>query len=103
VDDNINHAVQFGKGIKSSLDFELLAPVRLNTVCFTLRKETSPDEATVFLKTLNASGKVFMTPTLYKDRKGIRAAFVNWRTTTDDVNLVLGLMDEVINQLRNGH
>jgi glutamate/tyrosine decarboxylase-like PLP-dependent enzyme len=103
VDDNINHAVQFGKGIESSLDFELLAPVRLNTVCFTLRKETSPDEVTVFLKTLNASGKVFMTPTLYKDRKGIRAAFVNWRTTTDDVNLVLGLMEEVINQLRNGH
>jgi hypothetical protein len=57
----------------------------------------------VFLKTLNATGKVFMTPTLYKDRKGIRAAFVNWRTTTDDVNLVLGLMEEVINQLRNGH
>jgi glutamate/tyrosine decarboxylase-like PLP-dependent enzyme len=103
VDDNINHAVQFGKGIESSLDFELLAPVRLNTVCFTLRKETNPDEVTVFLKALNATGKVFMTPTLYKDRKGIRAAFVNWRTTTDDVNLVLGLMDEVINQLRNGH
>ena len=103
VDDNINHAVQFGKGIERSLDFELLAPVRLNTVCFTLRKETNPDEVTVFLKTLNATGKVFMTPTLYKDRKGIRAAFVNWRTTTDDVNLVLGLMNEVINQLRNGH
>jgi glutamate/tyrosine decarboxylase-like PLP-dependent enzyme len=103
VDGNISHAAQFGKGIESSLDFELLAPVRLNTVCFTLRKETNPDEVTAFLKTLNATGKVFMTPTLYKDRKGIRAAFVNWRTTTDDVNLVLGLMDEVINQLRNGH
>ncbi len=103
VDDNISHAVQFGKGIETSLDFELLAPVRLNTVCFTLRKETNPDEVTVFLKALNATGKVFMTPTLYKDRKGIRAAFVNWRTTTDDVNLVLGLMNEVINQLRNGH
>ncbi|MCA4896116.1 MAG: aspartate aminotransferase family protein [Cytophagales bacterium] len=103
VDDNISHAAQFGKGIETSLDFELLAPVRLNTVCFTLRKETNPDEVTVFLRALNATGKVFMTPTLYKDRKGIRAAFVNWRTTTDDVNLVLGLMDEVINQLRNGH
>jgi glutamate/tyrosine decarboxylase-like PLP-dependent enzyme len=102
VDDNISHAVQFGKSIETSLDFELLAPVRLNTVCLTLRKETNPDEVTVFLKALNATGKVFMTPTLYKDRKGIRAAFVNWRTTTDDVNLVLGLMNEVINQLRNG-
>ncbi len=103
VDDNINHAVQFGKGIETSLDFELLAPVRLNTVCFTLRKETNPDEVTVFLETLNATGKVFMTPTLYKDRKGIRAAFVNWRTNLEDVNMVLGLMNEVINQLRNGH
>jgi glutamate/tyrosine decarboxylase-like PLP-dependent enzyme len=103
VDDNSNHAVQFGKGIETSLDFELLAPVRLNTVCFTLRKETNPDEVTVFLETLNATGKVFMTPTLYKDRKGIRAAFVNWRTNLEDVNMVLGLMNEVINQLRNGH
>ena len=103
VDDNISHAAGFGKGIETSLDFELLAPVRLNTACFTLRKKTNPNEVTVFLNTLNATGKVFMTPTLYKDRKGIRAAFVNWRTTTDDVNLVLGLMNEVINQFRNGH
>ncbi len=103
VDDNINHATQFGKGIEASMDFELLAPVRLNTVCFSLRKETKPDELASFLTALNATGKVFMTPTLYQERKGIRAAFVNWRTSIEDVNLVLGLMYEVINQLRNGH
>ncbi len=101
VDNNIGHAEQFGKGVKQSNAFELLAPVRLNTVCFSLKEETKPNEVTTFLNAVNATGQVFMTPTVYKDRKGIRAAFVNWRTTTEDVTMVLNLIDEVLAQLRN--
>jgi glutamate/tyrosine decarboxylase-like PLP-dependent enzyme len=101
VDSNIAHAEQFGKGIENSQPFELLALVRLNTVCFSLKKEVKPNEVTAFLNTLNETGKVFMTPTVYRERKGIRAAFVNWRTTTEDVSLVLNLMHKVLTQLRN--
>jgi glutamate/tyrosine decarboxylase-like PLP-dependent enzyme len=100
VDNNIGHAEHFGKGIENSQSFELLAPVRLNTVCFSLRNEVNQNEVNEFLNTLNATGQVFMTPTVYKDRKGIRAAFVNWRTTTEDVSHVLALMNEVLTQLR---
>lgn len=101
VDNNIAHAEQFGKGVKNSQQFELLAPVRLNTVCFSLKEEVKPNEVTTFLNAVNATGLVFMTPTVYKDQKGIRAAFVNWRTTTEDVSRVLALMHEVLTQLRN--
>ncbi|MFN8889981.1 MAG: pyridoxal phosphate-dependent decarboxylase family protein, partial [Cyclobacteriaceae bacterium] len=101
VDSNIAYAEQFGKGVEQSHAFELLAPVRLNTVCFSLKEEVKPNEVNTFLNTLNETGKVFMTPTVYKDRKGIRAAFVNWRTTTEDVNRVLALMHEVVTQMRN--
>ncbi|MFY8036595.1 MAG: pyridoxal phosphate-dependent decarboxylase family protein [Cyclobacteriaceae bacterium] len=101
VDSNIAHAEQFGKGVENSQQFELLAPVRLNTVCFSLKEETKPNEVTTFLNAVNATGQVFMTPTVYKDRKGIRAAFVNWRTTAEDVSHVLSLMHEVLTQLRN--
>ena len=101
VDSNIAHAEQFGKAVEKSQQFELLAPVRLNTVCFSLKEEVKPNEVTTFLNAVNATGQVFMTPTVYKDRKGIRAAFVNWRTTTEDVSLVLNLMHEVLTQLRN--
>ncbi len=101
VDSNIGHAEQFGKGLEQSKSFELLAPVRLNTVCFSLKEEVKPNEVTTFLNAVNATGIVFMTATVYKDRKGIRAAFVNWRTTTEDVSRVLALMHEVLTQLRN--
>ncbi|MFN7491969.1 MAG: pyridoxal phosphate-dependent decarboxylase family protein, partial [Cyclobacteriaceae bacterium] len=92
VDSNIAYAEQFGKGVEQSHAFELLAPVRVNTVCFSLKEEVKPNEVITFLNTLNETGKVFMTPTVYRERKGIRAAFVNWRTTTEDVSLVLNLM-----------
>jgi glutamate/tyrosine decarboxylase-like PLP-dependent enzyme len=98
VDNNIAHATQFGKGIETSSEFELLAPVRLNTVCFSLRNESKVHEVSIFLTNLNATGKVFMTPTVYKDRKGIRAAFVNWRTTKEDIDFVLALMNKTINE-----
>ncbi|MFM8739094.1 MAG: aspartate aminotransferase family protein, partial [Cytophagales bacterium] len=81
-----------GDLIEQNPQFELLAPVRLNTVCFTLRGEENPKRVQEFLERLNATGKVFMTPTVYKGRKGIRAALVNWRTKEEDVRMVAGLM-----------
>jgi hypothetical protein len=39
-----------------------------------------------------------MTPTKYNDKIGIRAAFVNWRTTEEDIKLVTELMREIINE-----
>ncbi len=93
VENSISLARQFGQSITDSMDFELLAPVRLNTVCFTLKNEESID---IFLAKLNSTGKVFMTPTVYNSRKGIRAAFVNWRTTEADVNEVVELMNNIV-------
>jgi glutamate/tyrosine decarboxylase-like PLP-dependent enzyme len=92
VENNIQLAQLFGQFIQNSNDFELLAPVRLNTVCFTLHGEENQDNVKIFLSKLNDSGKVFMTPTVYKGRKGIRAAFVNWRITEKNVEIVIELM-----------
>jgi N-acetyl-gamma-glutamylphosphate reductase len=41
-----------------------------------------------YLNRLTSEGKVFMTPTVYNGIKGIRAAFVNWRTDAEDVELI---------------
>ncbi len=94
VDNSIALANAFATGITANNYFELLAPVRLNTVCFTIKNNEANVHA--FLEALNATGKVFMTPTVYNGRKGIRAAFVNWRTTADDVAMVVGLMDNIV-------
>ncbi len=89
VERNINCAKLLSAKITSSSEYELLAPTRLNVVCFSLMEE-GIDLSTIqkFLKQLSADGKVFMTQTLYNGKPGIRAAFSNWRTSADDVEII---------------
>jgi glutamate/tyrosine decarboxylase-like PLP-dependent enzyme len=102
VEECVARAQQLGAYIEHHERFELLAPVRLNTVCFTLSGAENEQHVTAFLTTLNASGRVFMTPTVYGGRKGIRAAFVNWRTTEDDVRIAIEAMEEALRHGLNG-
>lgn len=96
VETNIRLAKSFGTLLTGSDHFELLAPVRLNTVCFSLKEsEAEPERVKTFLSTLNDTGLVFMTLTVYKGRTGIRAAFSNWRTTDTDVRMVFDKMQEI--------
>lgn len=89
-------ARDLGTFIDKSEIFELLAPVRLNTVCFSLKDD---EQTGLFLSKLNDTGQVFMTSTVYKGRAAIRAALVNWRTSQQDVDMVKGLMDEIANRI----
>lgn len=98
VENNILVAQRFGELIDQHPAFELIAPVRLNTVCFTLSGANNQDKVLPFLKSLNATGKVFMTPTVYHSTQGIRAAFVNWRTTESDVEVVMNEMNLIISE-----
>lgn len=95
VENNITLAQLFGDKIEKNSGFELMAPIRLNNLCFTL-SEGNDDEVMDFLSRLNNTGKVFMTPTFYLNRKGIRASFVNWRTSKKDVNLVFDEMQKIL-------
>lgn len=95
VENSIVVARQFGKYIEDSERFELLAPVRLNTVCFTLKGDEQQERVGLFLAKLNNTQKVFMTPTMYRGRKGIRAAFVNWRTTGEDIRIAIEEMEKI--------
>jgi glutamate/tyrosine decarboxylase-like PLP-dependent enzyme len=89
VENSISLSRLLGEKVDTSANFELLAPVRLNTVCFTLADyKDQPEKVKAFLTTLNSRGKVFMTPTVYKGVTGMRAALVNWRTTAEDIALV---------------
>ncbi len=95
IENNIKLSEQFGQMIEKSDAFKLLAPVRLNTVCFTLKDDTKQDQVNRFLELLNQTGKVFMTPTFYNNHTGIRAAFVNWQTQEKDVELIFDLMNKI--------
>jgi len=95
VENAVERAAQLGAYISGNRHFQLLAPIRLNTVCFNLKDE---EKTTDFLSKLNETGKVYMTPTVYKGKKAIRAALVNWRTTEDDVAIAIREMEKIINQ-----
>ncbi|CAN1574091.1 GadB Glutamate decarboxylase and related PLP-dependent proteins [Flavobacteriaceae bacterium] len=89
VENSVAMALQFDTFLTQNKNFELLAPTRLNNVCFTLAGDHNQERVNLFLTHLNDKGKVFMTPTVYQNRKGIRASFVNWRTNELDVQLVI--------------
>lgn len=98
VEGNVDNAQTLGHLIEQSADFQLLAPIRLNCVCFTLRHKT-PVDISLFLNKLNERAKVFMTPTVYLGQPAIRAAFVNWRTENSDVALAFEEMTTVFSGL----
>ncbi|MCM0664944.1 pyridoxal phosphate-dependent decarboxylase family protein [Flavobacterium tyrosinilyticum] len=95
VEDSSALALHFANALIEN-DFELLAPIRLNNVCFTLKGEHNQEKVTPFLSALNDTGKVFMTPTVYQNKKGIRASFVNWRTNEEDIRIVIKEMKDLL-------
>jgi glutamate/tyrosine decarboxylase-like PLP-dependent enzyme len=96
VEHSIAVARQFGKYVEESSTLELLAPVRLNTVCFTLKGNDQQENVSAFLSKLNDTQKVFMTPTVYNGKKGIRAAFVNWRTNETDIAIAIEEIEKIL-------
>jgi len=83
------HAAGLGRRIAGSDRFRLLAPVRMNVVCFTLRDvppgPAGETEVQDFVRRVRDSGELFITSTVYQGHWGLRAAFSNWRTTEADV------------------
>jgi glutamate/tyrosine decarboxylase-like PLP-dependent enzyme len=96
VENSIKMAQIFGEYLENHTQIELLSPTRLNTICFTLVGEEGQEKVGSFLSKLNATGKVFMTPTAYNGKKGIRAAFVNWQTNEQDIEIVKTEMEKVL-------
>ncbi len=92
-------AQQFGAQIEAMPALQLLAPVRLNIVCFSLARPTTTQEIADLLARLQADGRVFMTPTVYQGTPGIRAAFSNWRTTSADVDIACTALQELLAEL----
>lgn len=92
-------AHQFGQGIERSPHFELLSQVCLNIVCFALREADTAGRDR-FLEALTADGTVLLTPTHFAGRPAVRAAFVNWSTSREDVVRVLEALERWAQQAR---
>lgn len=97
VERNCRLARWLGARIDESPAFDLLAPVRLNGICFTLAdEENSPslDRIRRYLDWLRADGRVFLTPTVYRGTAAMRISITNWRTSQADVELAWQALTE---------
>lgn len=72
--------------------FELLAPVVFNCVGFRLAERDDEGNRRV-LKALVDGGTAFLGPASVKGRIGLRACFMNLRTTETDVKLILDRLE----------
>ncbi|MBN6051779.1 aspartate aminotransferase family protein [Nonomuraea sp. RK-328] len=94
---SIRCARALGDVIDGTPGLRLLAPVRLNVVCFTLAGEPTPERLTALTDRLAA--EAFLTPTVLDGVPALRAAFSNWRTTEADTRRVAAALREATNML----
>ena len=80
-----SHARLLAARITQSSHFKMLAPARMNVVCFTLADAPSTETLEAFAALVRDSGDTYLTPTVYLGTPALRVAFSNWRTTSDDV------------------
>ncbi len=96
VERNCEVASTLGQHIEASDDFRLLAPVRMNVVCFTINKPgLTMDDMRKLLASVRDDGRVFFTPTLYQGIPAIRAAISNWQTEVSDAKLAFEVLQSV--------
>ncbi|MFE1290012.1 pyridoxal phosphate-dependent decarboxylase family protein [Streptomyces sp. NPDC058751] len=88
VERNVALARRLGERITRAPGLRLLAPVRLNVVCFTLADDPTERRVHALADAVAASGEAFVTPTCYDGTHGLRAAFSNWRTSEADTDRV---------------
>jgi glutamate/tyrosine decarboxylase-like PLP-dependent enzyme len=104
VERHLDLAAHLGALVAEAPDFELLADVRLCIVCFRYAPPGIPEER---LDELNAAlgerllddGRVFAGTTRYAGRTAFRPAIVNWRSTVDDIELLLVVLRDLGRQL----
>jgi glutamate/tyrosine decarboxylase-like PLP-dependent enzyme len=87
-------AAYMASAIEERADLELLAPVTFNCVCFRARNLDDAGNRSV-LKRLVDSGDAFLGPASVKGHIGLRACFMNLRTSQSDIDFILDRTCEI--------
>ncbi len=93
-------ARRLGQRVEDEPELELLAPVKLNIVCFRHRPAgMDPEELDAHNLALGEEvlndGRVFVGTTRLDGKVAFRPAIVNWRTTERDVDLLVDVLLEL--------
>jgi glutamate/tyrosine decarboxylase-like PLP-dependent enzyme len=86
---SLANATRFAGWVASHPSLELLAPARLNVVCFRALASAGSTEDDAFnaqmVEAIQRGGIAYVTATRWDGKAGMRAAFDNWATTAPDV------------------
>jgi glutamate/tyrosine decarboxylase-like PLP-dependent enzyme len=107
VERHLELARRLAEQVDDEPDLELLEDATLNVVCFRYRPRDVPqDELDELNRRLGQAvlddGRVYFGTTVYAGKVAFRPAIVNWRTRSDDVDLVVPTVLELGAALRSG-
>jgi glutamate/tyrosine decarboxylase-like PLP-dependent enzyme len=85
---DLEHARQLADSIGKTAELELLAPVELSAVCFRYRDISDERNASILRRVIEA-GRVYLSNASVQGRFALRACFVNHRTRSEDVALIV--------------
>jgi glutamate/tyrosine decarboxylase-like PLP-dependent enzyme len=100
VERHLDVAQHLARRIDAEPDFERLAEVPLNIVCFRWRPSDTPEEDLDELnrelgERLLSDGRVFAGTTLFEGKVAFRPAIVNWQTRPEDVDALVDVLREL--------
>ncbi|MCA9970851.1 MAG: aspartate aminotransferase family protein, partial [Anaerolineales bacterium] len=101
VERNCDQAQALGARLAANSQFELLAPVRLNGVVFTLAGRPPMAAIRAFLDWLRDDGRLFLTPTQFQGVPAIRISLVNWQTAAKDVDVAWAALQAAAAHVNN--
>lgn len=99
IERHLDLAQHLGRLVEASPDLELIAPVQLCNVCLRYRPpdmgETAANAVNAEIgRALAVDGRVLAGTTVYRGRTALRPAIVNWRSTSDDIELLVRVIRE---------
>jgi glutamate/tyrosine decarboxylase-like PLP-dependent enzyme len=107
VERHLDLANHLAARIDAEPEFERLAAVPLNIVCFRWRPRSAPEDELDRLNTrlgeaLLEDGRVFAGTTVFEGKVAFRPAIVNWQTRQADVDLLVDVLSELGDRLLAG-
>jgi len=90
--EHVRLAQLFASWIEAESGWDVVAPVPFSVVCF--RHEGSDEANQTIAERANATGEVFLSPTVLRDRTVLRLAVGNLRTTEADVERAWAVLRE---------
>jgi len=97
IQEHIRIAQQFAEWVRSSGEFELVAPAPLNLVCFAHRNGNDFNKK--LLETINAAGKMYFTHTVIDGKYVLRMCIGQTNTNEDHVLQAWETIQQTANKL----